>query len=209
MGEPYLWRTANMSPRTCVIVKQMQSNSTDTHSCLEYASSHPRHTTQNGPYGQFLRLRRNCFFDDYYNRHADNMAQHYLKRGYPQDLITQSRDKAFVVLHLDLIHKSVKKTASESCTPLVITYDKTNPDLMGLVYKYWPILQSTTRGAILFKNPPVRAYRWSENLQDILVHATLKPLNTQQTKHIQQSCTHQDCQTCKLLSYQQKTEIWN
>ena len=26
MGEPYLWRTANMSPRTCVVVKQMQSN---------------------------------------------------------------------------------------------------------------------------------------------------------------------------------------
>ena len=29
MGEPYLWRTANMSPRTCVVVKQMQSNPID------------------------------------------------------------------------------------------------------------------------------------------------------------------------------------
>ena len=26
MGEPYLWRTANMSRRMCVVVKQMQSN---------------------------------------------------------------------------------------------------------------------------------------------------------------------------------------
>ena len=26
MGEPYLWRTANMSRWTCVVVKQMQSN---------------------------------------------------------------------------------------------------------------------------------------------------------------------------------------
>ena len=127
------------------------------------------------------------------------MAQHYLKRGYPQDLMTQSRDKAFAVLHHDLIHKSVKKTALESRTPLVITYNKTNQDLMGLVHKYWPILQSTTRGAILLKNLPVRAYSWSENLRDILVRATLKPLNTQQTKHTQQPCTHQDCQTCKLL----------
>ena len=25
MGEPQLWRTANMSRRTCVVVKQMQS----------------------------------------------------------------------------------------------------------------------------------------------------------------------------------------
>ena len=70
---------------------------------------------------------------------------------------------------------------SESRTPLVTTFNKTNPVLMGLVHKYWPILQSTTRRAILFKTPPVRAYRWSENLQDILVRAKLKPLNTQQT----------------------------
>ena len=26
MGEPHLWRTANMFRRTCVVVKQMQSN---------------------------------------------------------------------------------------------------------------------------------------------------------------------------------------
>ena len=26
MGKTYLWRTANMSRRTCVVVKQMQSN---------------------------------------------------------------------------------------------------------------------------------------------------------------------------------------
>ena len=109
------------------------------------------------------------------------MAQHYLKLGYPQDLITQSRDKAFAVLHYDLIHKSVKKTASESRTPLMTTFNTTNPVLMGLVDKYWPILQSTTRRAILFKTLPVHAYRWSENLRDILVRAKLKPLNTQQT----------------------------
>ena len=27
MGEPYLWRRANVSPKTCVVVKQMQSKS--------------------------------------------------------------------------------------------------------------------------------------------------------------------------------------
>ena len=143
------------------------------HTCRQYTNdvysgSHPRHITQNGSYRQFLRLRLNCFFDYDFNRHADNMAQHYLKRGYPQDLIKQSRDKAFAVLHHDLVHKSVKKTASESPTPLVTTYNKTNPDLMGLIHKYWPILQSTTRGATLFKNLSVRAYRRSENLRDIL-----------------------------------------
>ena len=31
MGEPHLWRTANMSRRTCVVVKQMQSNPIQLH----------------------------------------------------------------------------------------------------------------------------------------------------------------------------------
>ena len=38
-------------------------------------------------------------------------------------------------------------------------------------------------GNLVKKKTPVRAYRRSENLRDILVRATLKPLNTQQTKH--------------------------
>ena len=94
---------------------------TDTHSYLHFTSSHPKHTRHNGPYGQFLRLRRNCHFDDDFNRHADAMTQHYLKRGYPQDLITQSRHKAFAVLHHDLIHKPVTKRATMNRLPLVLT----------------------------------------------------------------------------------------
>ena len=34
MGEPYLWRTANMYRRTCVVVKQMQSNPSYATACV-------------------------------------------------------------------------------------------------------------------------------------------------------------------------------
>ena len=89
------------------IVKRLNQNlytdlytkPTDMYSYLYFTSSHPKHTCHNGPYGQFLRLRRYCHFDDDFNRHADAMTQHYLKRWYMQDLITQSRYKAFAVLH--------------------------------------------------------------------------------------------------------------
>ena len=62
------------------LYKDLYTKPTDTHSYLHFTSSHPKHTRHNGPYGQFLRLRRNCHFDDDFNRHADSMTQHYLKR---------------------------------------------------------------------------------------------------------------------------------
>ena len=76
------------------IVKRLNQNfytdlytkPTDTHSYLHFASSHPRPTRHNEPYVQFLRLKRNCHNDDNFNHHADAMTQHYLIRGYPQDL---------------------------------------------------------------------------------------------------------------------------
>ena len=34
--------------------------------------------------------------------------------------------------------------------PLVLTYNLTNPDVIGLVTKFWPILQTSVKGAILF-----------------------------------------------------------
>ena len=45
MREPYLWRTANISWRTCVVVKQMQSNPTmyyhlKTRACIHNLAHH-------------------------------------------------------------------------------------------------------------------------------------------------------------------------
>ena len=168
---------------------------TDTHSYWHFTSSHPKHTRHNGSYGQFLRLRRNCHFDDDFNHHADTMMQHYLKR----DLITQSRQRAFAILHHDLIHKSVTKRVKTHRLPLVLTYNLTNPDIIGLVTKFWPILQTLIKGAILFKDPPVRALRRSPNLRDHLVKAALRSNEPRTTHYLKQSCKKQDCLTCKLI----------
>ena len=132
------------------------------------------------------------------------MTQHYLKRGYPQDLITQSRHRAFAVLHHDLIHKPVTKRATNNRLPIVLTYNLTNPDIIGLVTKFWPILQTSVKGAILFKDPPVRAYRRSPNLRDHLVKAALKSNTPKTIPYPQQFCKKQDCQTCKFIKRRDK-----
>ena len=106
-------------------------------------------------------------------------------------------------MHHDLIHKPVTKRATMNRLPLVLTYNLANLDVIGLATKFWLILQTSVKGTILFKDPPVRAFRRSPNLRDHLVKAALKS-KAPKTPYPKQSCKKQDCQTCKLLKRQDK-----
>ena len=121
------------------------------------------------------------------------------------DLITQSRRRAYAILqHHDLIHKPVTKRVKTNRLPLVLTYNLTNPDVIGLITKFWPILQTSVKGAILFKDPPVRAFRQSPNLLDHLVNAALKSNVPRTTPYPKQSGKKRDCPTCKLIKRRDK-----
>ena len=67
---------------------------TATHSYLLYTSCHPQNCIQKGPYGQFLRIKRNCTKDPDFEKHAEDMKKHYADRGYPDDIIQKAYEKA-------------------------------------------------------------------------------------------------------------------
>ena len=46
---------------------------------------------QNGTFRQYLRLRRNCQFDNDFNHHVDEITKHYLARKCPQQLLHDSK----------------------------------------------------------------------------------------------------------------------
>jgi hypothetical protein len=65
------------------LIVELYTKPTDTHNYLLFTSSHPCHTKRGGPYGQFLRIRRNCTLDVDFDKHSQSIKEHYLKRGYP------------------------------------------------------------------------------------------------------------------------------
>ena len=56
---------------------------TDTHLYLHYHSAHPHSVTTNGPFGQFLRVRRICTLNSDYQINGQKLIKYYLDRGYP------------------------------------------------------------------------------------------------------------------------------
>ena len=95
----------------CTIIREndrlhtnLHVKDTATHSYVRAESCHPRHIIQKGPYSQFLRLRRNCYKDADFEKHAADMIKHYKNRGYKEDAILRAYEKAKLKSHHDLIH---------------------------------------------------------------------------------------------------------
>ena len=97
---------------------------TATHSYLLYTSCHPQNCIQKGPYGQFLRIKRNCTKDADFEKHAEDMKKHYADRGYPDYIIQKAYEKARQRDHHDLIHGTPTPREKNSRIPLVLTYNR-------------------------------------------------------------------------------------
>ena len=76
------------------LLVELYTKPTDTHNYLHFNSFHPGHTKRGGPYGQFLRIRRNCSLLADYDKHSCYIKKKYTERGYPESLVEHSRIKA-------------------------------------------------------------------------------------------------------------------
>ena len=168
---------------------------TATHSYLLYTSCHPQNCIQKGPYGQFLRIKRNCTKDADFEKHAEDMKRHYADRGYPDDIIQKAYEKARQRDHHDLIHGTPPPREKNSRIPRVLTYNPLNPNLMKLIKKNWHILHHSPDCKELFPDKPMLAYRRNRNLRDNLVRANLlKPIQTEKDRKLRRNkCVTPNC----------------
>jgi hypothetical protein len=76
------------------IKTDLYSKPTDAHNYLLFSSAHPRSCKQSIPYSQFLRVRRICTDISDFDKHVITLGQHFLRRGYPLEIIEQAAIKA-------------------------------------------------------------------------------------------------------------------
>ena len=83
-----------MKPRDNRISTSIYYKDTDSHSYLNFSSSHPSSCKSSIPYSQFLRLRKICSENDDFDIEATKMETFFVGRGYPNDLIRRGRERA-------------------------------------------------------------------------------------------------------------------
>ncbi len=116
------------------VYTDLYTKDTDTHNYLHYTSSHPAHCKKGGPFGEFLRIRRNWHTLSDFDIHAKARLSDYLKWGYPKRIFFHHCEKQG-----NLIEKYYLERKRLS-KPKVIEYLwfllSTQPTLISITF--WP-----------------------------------------------------------------------
>jgi hypothetical protein len=136
---PFLDTMVRIDPVTRKMYTTLYSKPTDTHSYVYFTSSHNKTTLTKSPYGQFLRLRRICTMDYDFDTESTKMVNHYLKRGYPKNLLTKHRARARKYTQDELLEVSEKIPTDREI--LVTRFNPNNPEIMKIIKKHWNIIQ--------------------------------------------------------------------
>ena len=188
-----------MTPRDDRISTSIYYKDTDSHSYLNFGSSHPSKCKSSRPHSQFLRLQQICSEDDVFQSEATTMQAFFTARGYPHDLMTRARLRAEERQRADLL----VTTPGWNCTAadrssLAITYHPKNIAVCNILLRNYTILWDDDSTKITFDKPALKACRRAKNLKDLLVHSSLQQVLQRQIGTF--PCNRRDCRTCPFIN---------
>jgi hypothetical protein len=178
----------------------LYSKPTDTHQYLLTSSCHPKHCCKNITYSLALRIRRICSNDSTFEKRAEELSKHLLRRGYCNDSVSRAIQKARNQERSDVLqYKPKTNNNTGSVLPFVLTY---HPDLINVketITKHWPTIESSSKLNKMFPTKPIIAYRRPKSLRDYLVRARLKQDNEEKIIGHSGPCNKPRCKTCIVM----------
>lgn len=134
-------------------------------SLLRFDSHHPRSLRENLPFGQFLRVRRNCSNIPDFRRKAKDLSMKLKVRRYPNNLVRTSMKRAANNHREALLEPPVVKPPLDRLV-CVTTYNTSSSKIQKMIRKRWRILNSSGETIPL----PLFSFKRGNNLRDSLVH---------------------------------------
>ena len=137
---------------------------TDRRAYLHSKSYHPNSTKRSIAYSQAARLRRICTSIDDFWSHATTLKKDLVNRGYKEETISQEINRAATQERNALLTYKEKTTSSR--IPLIVTYNKTSPDLKNIIDSTWDHLKINPETNAKFPEKPIVCYKRNRNLRD-------------------------------------------
>ena len=149
------------------IVTDLYTKPTDSHSYLDYSSSHPISIKNSIPYSQFLRIRRNCSEWEDFVKHSIKLFHYLQLRGYPFNLIHENLMK---VANNEYTAEEVAPAKQFYC---IVDYNQTLPDIKYIVTKNMEIADRSSSTRSLLSIPIVFGFRKPKSISDHLVRTDI------------------------------------
>ena len=123
-----------LKPVSDRLLTSIHYKDTDTHSYLNYTSSHPARCKNSIPYSQFLRLRRICSGDNDFENKSIEMASFF-----PKQRLSFQCDSA--IPHHALISERSDVPDAQPTIPLVLTYHPTTALIKNIITRNFHLLR--------------------------------------------------------------------
>ena len=136
-----------LKPTSDRLLTSMHYKETDTHSYLNYTSSHPERCKNSIPYSQFLRLRRICSEENDFENKSKEMASFFRSRGYPSNVVQRTQTRVSAILRDAIISACSDVTCAQPTIPLVLTYHPTNAVAKNIMTRNFHLLRDDPQGA--------------------------------------------------------------
>ncbi|XP_059504218.1 uncharacterized protein LOC125456532 [Stegostoma tigrinum] len=154
------------------LVTDVHFKPTDSHSYLEYTSSHPPSCKNSIPYSQFLRLRRICSHDKTFHSRTSQMSKFFKVRNFPPTVIENALDRVSRISRNTSLTPRPRHNRPKRI-PLVLTHHPTNLRIQRIILRHFRHSQSDPTTQDIFPSPPLSAFRRDHSLHDSLVRSTL------------------------------------
>ena len=151
--------TIYLKPRDNHVSTSIYYKDTDSHSYLNFSSSHPSSCKSSIPYSQFLRLRKICSENDDFESEANKMETFFVARGYPNDLIRRGRERASIKSRAELLENNAGNNTANDRVPLVTTFHPMNQDACKIISGNFRILHDDSTTNNIFRKPPLMAFQ--------------------------------------------------
>ena len=120
----------------------------DRQAYLHRKSEHPESLKRSIPFSQALRLRRICSTNNEFQDSCDKSRNKLIERGYKQQEINEGIERTKTLDRKKLLEEKTKKQSNR--IPLVLTYNRTLPNVKRAISNNWNLLHINRRNRNLY-----------------------------------------------------------
>ena len=147
-----------------ILTTTLFTKPTDRRAYLHAKSYHPNSTKKSIAFSQACRLRRICSSLDEFWIHAEQLKKDLLNRGYKLEELSREIARAAAQDRPSLLTYKEKPTSSK--IPMIVTYNRTLPNMKGILDATWDHLKINPETHKKFTEKPILCYKRNKNLRD-------------------------------------------
>ena len=186
-----------LKPTSDRLLTSIHYKETDTHSYLNYKSSHPARCKNSIPYSQFLRLKRICSEENDFENKSKEMASFFRSRDYPSNVVPRAQERVSAIPRDAIISEHSDVPDAQPTIPLVLTYHPTNALVKNIMTRNFNLLRDDPDTRDIYQPVGVLcAYRREKNLRDSLVRSHLNNTTASVEDRGTFPCGRSRCNTC-------------